>query len=39
MKVLERIDMLTEKLDETADEKVLDMLLGIREVIEEKMAE
>jgi uncharacterized protein YjgD (DUF1641 family) len=37
-KVVERIDTLTDKLDEIEDEKVLDMLLGIREVLMEKLA-
>lgn len=37
VKVLERIDSLTENLDDTTDEKILDMLLWIREVIQEKM--
>lgn len=37
-KVIERIDMLTEKLDTTHDEQVLDMLLGIREVLVAKLS-
>lgn len=36
-KVIERIDTLTEKLDHIDDEKIVDMLLGIREVLATKL--
>jgi len=37
-RAVRKIDMITEKLSETDDEKILDMLLGIREVLMEKLS-